>query len=104
MNTFDDNKGKLTIEQQIQLRKLANHLRDLAQATDYEPFNPKISDLLNIIADISEEQIKLNTYYFYHECPEHKEEKPNEESEEPEKPSIADEITRWFSQGMPERE
>lgn len=118
----DENK-KLTVEQQAQLKNLAQHLRDLAQAANSEPINPKISDLLYIASDIAEEQVRLDTYYYYDECigcngSIDDKEKPNSgdylfldnnkdcetQEEKLENPSIADQITQWFEDGQPERE
>lgn len=99
----DQPKKKLDIADSAILKKLESVLNELADTVDREPFDPKISTSLRMLADIAEEQVRFDKYYEYGcmSCgdpieEEEQAEKPNKKSDEFKIPT-ADDLAKWYN-------
>jgi len=116
----DEPQKKLSIKEVAQLVRLKNHLNEIADNIIGEPIDPKVSSLLQMAADMIEEQINMDKYYSWEdfscgrpldkggkEEPKYQfldndeDDKENEEVVEKTTPT-ATELKQWFSGGAVE--
>lgn len=108
----EDDKPILSIKDIANLKKLAGHLNAVADECFRPPFDPKIAAILQMAADLAEEQVQMDKVY---ECYHQVQEEPdlsgaykllgqdddviNRPKEQEDTVPTAEDLQRWFNNG-----